>query len=70
MGQDVFSYFLKRLSNAVRASEGLVTDTFDGVPPPESRVSRSIDVLAMKNSQVLPTSFFVMRCGIGSVHSN
>src|SRR5436190_20382499 len=66
-----YVYFLNRLSNAFRASEGLVVgDCLSFPPPPESRVSRSMDVRAMKNSQVFRKSFFVMRSGIGCVHSN
>ena len=40
------------------------------LPPPESRVSRSMDARAMKNSHLFRKSFFVMRSGIGCVHSN
>src|SRR5437868_5839457 len=64
-----FSYFLKRLSKALRASEGLIVGP-PLVPPPESRVSRSMEVRAMKNSHLLRRSFFVIRSGISCVHSN
>jgi len=65
----LLGYFLKRLSKALRASDGLM----DGAllhAPPESRVSRSIDVRAMKNSQRFRKSFLVIRSGISCVHSN
>src|SRR5689334_7395563 len=62
-------YFLNRLSKALRASEGRVGVDW-AFPPPESRVSRSMDVRAMKRSHLLRRSFFVMRSGIGCVHSN
>src|SRR5207249_6686907 len=62
-------YFLKRLSKALRASDGLMVGALlDG--PPESLVSRSMDVRAMKNSQRFRRSFLVMRTGISCVHSN
>src|SRR5262245_34488318 len=65
-------YFLNKLSKALRASEGLVGLGVLGPPclAPESRVSRSIDVRAMKNWQLFRRSFFVIRSGISWVHSN
>src|SRR5439155_21853248 len=66
-------YFLKRLSKALRASEEVVGLGVLLPPPclpPESRVSRSIDVRAIKKWQLFRRSFFVIRSGISCVHSN
>src|SRR5690242_18484700 len=67
------SHFLNKLSKALRASEelvGLGLLTPPGGLPPESRVSRSMDVRAMKNWQLFRRSFLVIRSGISCVHSN
>src|SRR5438093_11620455 len=73
-------YFLKRLSKALRASEGFVVAPLVPLPPlpplpllplpPESRVSRSMDTRAVKNLHVLRKFFLVIRPGMASVHSN
>src|SRR5262245_13767255 len=61
-------YFLKRLSKALRASDGF-TEGAPLVAPPESRVSRSMDVRAMKKPHRLRRSFLLIRSGISCVHS-
>src|SRR5213083_773006 len=61
-------YFLNRLSKALRASDGF-TEGAPLVAPPESRVSRSMEVRAMKKAHRLRMSFLLMRSGISCVHS-
>src|SRR5437667_11834739 len=61
-------YFLNRLSKALRASDGF-TEGAPLVAPPESRVSRSMELRAMKKSHRLRRSFLLMRLGICCVHS-
>jgi hypothetical protein len=55
-------YFLKRLSKALRASDGV---ELIFVPEPESLVSLSIEARGVKNSQILRTSFRTTLSGIG-----
>src|SRR5215467_13715842 len=62
------NHFLNRLSNALRASEGLIGEAWPPFPPPESRVSRSMDARAMKKSHRFRRSFFAIRSGMGCVH--